>query len=95
MKTKIIVLAFIAAFSLIVLPTDGFASDSQRPSFGATNLGFQGRGKGRGNKKWYPRRYKNYGQYRRTQVGNRRYRLERRYYYRNGIRLSRTVRIYF
>lgn len=39
--------------------------------------------------------YKNYGQYRRTQVGNRRYRLARRYYLRDGIRISRWIRIYY
>ena len=38
--------------------------------------------------------YKNYGQYRRTQVGNRRYRLHRQYYTRNGTRMSRIVRIF-
>ncbi|MDM7921460.1 MAG: hypothetical protein QUS14_04095 [Pyrinomonadaceae bacterium] len=39
--------------------------------------------------------YKNYGQYRRSRVGNRRYRLERRYYWRDGIRLTRYIRIYY
>jgi hypothetical protein len=39
--------------------------------------------------------YRNYGQYRRTQVGNRRFRWSRRYYYRNGRRLTRLVRIYY
>lgn len=39
--------------------------------------------------------YRNYGQYRRTQVGNRRYRMARRYYWRDGIRLSRLVRVYY
>ena len=43
--------------------------------------------------RWYG--YKNYGQYRRTQVGNRRFRMRRQYYYRNGIRLSRFVRVYY
>ena len=56
-----------------------------------------GRGKWRGPKGpkrvYFP--YKNYGQYRRTQVGNRRYRLVRRYYWSRGIRLSRWVRVYY
>jgi hypothetical protein len=47
----------------------------------------------RHNGSWYG--YKNYGQYRRTQVGNRRFRMRRQYYYRNGIRLSRFVRVYY
>ena len=40
--------------------------------------------------------YRNYGQYRRTQVGNRRYRMVRRYYNTNdGTRLSRLVRVFY
>jgi hypothetical protein len=51
--------------------------------------------------RWRSRRYRdtnghrNYGQYRRTQVGNRRWRMQRQYYYRLGRRLNRMVRIYF
>lgn len=37
--------------------------------------------------------YKNYGQYRSAQ--NRRYRTVRRYYWRNGVRRYRYVRIYY
>ena len=47
---------------------------------------------GRSHKK-YAHGYRNYGQYRRTQVGNRRSHLVRRYYMRDGVRLSRWVRI--
>lgn len=43
---------------------------------------------------WVPA-YRNYGQYRRTQVGNRRYRLVRRYYYIGGVRRYRLVRVYY
>jgi hypothetical protein len=39
--------------------------------------------------------YKNYGQYRRTQVGNRRYRMVRRYYLDDGIRRLRWTRLYY
>ena len=39
--------------------------------------------------------YRNYGQYRRTQVGNRRYRLVRKPYWRDGSRLTRLVRVYY
>lgn len=42
---------------------------------------------------WYG--YRNYGQYRRTQVGNRRYRTERRYVYRDGRRVSIWRRIFY
>ena len=38
--------------------------------------------------------YRNYGQYRRTVVGNRRYRVVPRYYWDDGIRRVRYVRVY-
>jgi hypothetical protein len=49
---------------------------------------------GRHNSRWNRGRkntygYRNYGQYRRTQVGNRRYRITRRYNRPSGIRLVR------
>ena len=39
--------------------------------------------------------YRNYGQYRRSEVGNRRWRWENRTYYRNGNAYTRRIRIYF
>lgn len=39
--------------------------------------------------------YRNYGQYRRTQVGNRRYRMVNRSIWRNGTRQRRLVRVYY
>ena len=39
--------------------------------------------------------YRNYGQYRRTQVGNRRYRMVNRSIWRNGTRQRRLVRFYY
>jgi hypothetical protein len=39
--------------------------------------------------------YRNYGQYRRTQVGNRRYRMVRRYNVIDGVRRLRLVRMYY
>lgn len=64
----------------------------------------QRRGRGRGgrwddnrgrrrNGSWYG--YRNYGQYRRTQVGNRRYRTVRRTYWRDGRRVSILRRIFY
>lgn len=50
------------------------------------------RGKRR-NGSWYG--YRNYGQYRRTQVGNRRYRTERRSVWRDGRRVSILRRIFY
>jgi hypothetical protein len=55
--------------------------------------GKSGRNWNRGRKATHG--YKNYGQYRRTQVGNRRYRVVKRYYWNDGIRLSRFVRVYY
>jgi len=66
----------------------------------------QGRGRGRSrnggywetrgrrrNGTWYG--YRNYGQYRRTQVGNRRYRTVRSYTWRDGRRVSIWRRIFY
>ena len=39
--------------------------------------------------------YKNYGQYRRTQVGWRRYRMAPRYYWRDGRRYTTYRRVYY
>ncbi len=39
--------------------------------------------------------YRNYGQYRKTQVGNRRYRTVRRSYWTNGTRIYHWVRVYY
>ena len=70
----------------------------------STVLAQRGRGRGRGRNwddRWSRRRsgrwygYKNYGQYRRTQVGNRRYRTVRRYYWRDGRRVSIWRRIFY
>lgn len=39
--------------------------------------------------------YRNYGQYRRTQVGNRRYRMVNRSFWRDGTLQRRLVRVYY
>ena len=98
MKTRILILALIAAFTFVALPSSGYEASAQR-SWRGNDRGYisswsgrQWRNKGKKKRHWG---YKNYGQYRRTQVGNRRYRLERRYYWRDGYRYSRLIRIYF
>ncbi len=54
------------------------------------------RGRGRWNRRHRNTYgYRNYGQYRRTQVGNRRFRTVKRYYWNDGVRLSRLVRVYY
>jgi hypothetical protein len=64
----------------------------------------KGRGMGRGGNKshtiWNSHKkdthgYKNYGQYRRTQVGNRRFRTVNRYSWIDGIRRKRAIRVYY
>ena len=81
------------------LPTD---STAQRRYEGITvyrarNNDFWSGRQRRYNNRRYRRTYgyRNYGQYRRTQVGNRRFRLVPRYYYWHGRRLRRMVRIYY
>ena len=96
MRARVLSIALIAAFTLIALPAESFNVEAQRGRQKTSSGRQYDRSRnGQGKKKWYPRRYKNYGQYRRTQVGNRRYRWERRYYYRGGRRYSRMIRIYF
>jgi hypothetical protein len=105
MTRKILILTILAATAFFALPTDtpGYADKRAGENFYRENAGLQKRGwdnKGRRrrsnrsrNRSYYG--YRNYGQYRRTQVGNRRYRLVRRPYWRNGIRLTRLVRLYY
>lgn len=85
----------------IGLPLESLASDRNNGRMNEivkeTNFE-QGKYKGwnRGKSRKGPYRgYKNYGQYRSSRVGNRRYRWVRRPYYRNGIRVYRSVRIYY
>jgi hypothetical protein len=89
--------------TFLVLPLDSYgATDSSNGSGAVSQYSqkrlWQGRqGRGRGKHKGWKNTYgyRNYGQYRRTQVGNRRYRMVRRYYWNDGVRLSRLVRIYY
>lgn len=84
------ILALVAAFTFVALPTYSYETHAQRGRGKSSSWGNRGKGK------WYPRRYKNYGQYRSAQVHRRnRYRMVRRYYWRDGIRLTRWIRIYY
>ena len=100
MKRKILLMTLLAGFVFVALPDRSFANTSPTTVEAANALVQKGWGKGQKirrnkNRNRYHYGYKNYGQYRRTQVGNRRYRLVRRYYWRDGIRLSRWVRLYY
>ena len=100
MSKKIGIWFLILATAVIVLPPAGNAAApaenngiSVYESY-ANSLFFQGRGRGRkrGNRSW--NRYKpNRGRY--ISARNRRYRLMRKYYWRDGVRRYRLVRIYY
>jgi hypothetical protein len=104
MKKQLLIFAMLAAMTFVGMP-----AGSAVAAYGGSELTYNGtpgnfvaegqpgrRRRVQWRKKTYPSRYRNYGQYRRTQVGNRRYRLVRRYYRNNdGIRLSRWIRVYY
>lgn len=104
MNKRILVFAMVLAAAIFLMPGDGntvSAQGRQNKSYksgkvvnpsGMWQPGRNGKNMNRGRKNTHG--YRNYGQYRRTQVGNRRSNLVRRYYTRDGRRLSRLVRIY-
>ena len=109
MLKKITGLVLLAATWVIFLPSQGAAFNSDKKNNSISGLSTenlvlqQRRGRGNGglwqgnsrrrNGRWYG--YKNYGQYRRTQVGNRRYRTIRQTMWRNGRRITVTRRIIY
>jgi hypothetical protein len=104
MKRRLLIFTILFATTFLVVPFESYGSTDRS---GSTNTvtEYSGqdwrwqrqrrgrRGKHKGWKNTYG--YRNYGQYRRTQVGNRRYRMVRRYYWNDGVRLSRLVRLYY
>lgn len=111
MLKKITGLVLLAAAWVIFLPSQSAAFNSDKNTntvngLAGENLVLQQR-RGRGNRngrlwdnrgkrrngRWYG--YKNYGQYRRTQVGNRRYRMVRRSVWRDGRRSYVWTRIFY
>lgn len=101
MKRKLLGFVMLAATTFVWLPTSSNVSAySGSKTFNSETAVNTGAAQQPGVQRIRPRRksvrgYKNYGQYRRTQVGNRRYRLVKRSYWNNGTRLSRWVRIYY
>lgn len=89
------------ATTFFALPTDAAAQRRNRSwDRGNESSRFWQDDNGRHRRRYkgrnrYTYGYRNYGQYRRTQVGNRRYRTVRRYYWNDGVRLSRLVRLYY
>jgi len=106
MTRKLLILTMLFATTFFALPSDSYASTEQpgkHKSYGnkgSENSSLWQGDQGRKRRRYRGRNritygYRNYGQYRRTQVGNRRYRLVRRYYWNDGTRLSRLVRLYY
>jgi len=105
MRRKILIFTMLLSMTFLTLPLDSFASGtpaqdrwerrhrSQSGRYWNDDHNGRRRRRYRRNTNYFG--YRNYGQYRRTQVGNRRYRMVRRYYYNDGTRLSRWVRVYY
>ena len=104
MKNKLIILLMLFAMTAFWLPNTNTVSAQSRQNVERRN-GNRGVQPGQRRQVWQGNRrrkgpkwkhgYKNYGQYRRTQVGNRRYRSVRRSYWTNGQRVYRYVRVYY
>lgn len=101
MNKRILVFAMLAATAFFCLPANTEAASpyaASNTSAGTAKGELKAqqrrgdRGFNRGHRKQYPRRYRNYGQYRRTQVGNRRFRFIRHNRLRNGVRTMRRGR---
>ena len=105
MNKKSTILAVIAMTFLFGLPLDGFgySTTNRETTFNSGSgtqvvlrVGQPRRRRARRGGYWRNGRYyRNYGQFRRTQVGNRRYRMVRRYYWDDGRRYTRWVRVYY
>lgn len=100
MTRKILILTMLFVTTFFTLPSDATAQGKSK--WGKSDNWSQGRWDNKRGRRRYQGRnriyygYRNYGQYRRTQVGNRRrYRLVRRYYWDDGMRLARWVRVYY
>ena len=100
MRGKLLILAMLVATAFIALPTDASAQRRYRSYDRSYQMSQYWQGNHSRHRRWRNRTgayygYRNYGQYRRTQVGNRRYRWTQRYYNNNGYRTTRRVRIYY
>jgi len=94
---KIAVFVMLAAMTFFWLPAESTVSaqkvKNKSGGMWSQNV-YRGKHKGTWRKK-NSHGYRNYGQYRRTQVGNRRHRLVKRSYWQDGIRRTRLVRAYY
>ena len=104
MNKKVTILAIMVLTVLIGLPVHGFGAVTTSkatelaPGSGpqiSVSIGQPRRRRMRRGGYWRNGVfYRNYGQYRRSVVGNRRYRMVPRYYWDDGIRRVRYVRVY-
>ena len=103
MRKKITIGILLVASVFICLPAEGMAqygdrsydrSGNERPALWESEQPRRRRVR-RNRRNYSTYGYRNYGQYRRTQVGNRRYRLVRRSYWDDGFRRYRWVRLYY
>jgi hypothetical protein len=105
MRRKLVIFTLILATAVIAVPADSYAStrDSSKDRVAVYENGSQQwrwdrRGRGRGKHKGWKharKRSRHYSPYRNTYYGNRRYRLVRRYYWDDGRRYTRLVRLYY
>ena len=101
MSRRVGIFAFLILMVFVGLPVSGSATTTVKETSVTTDpqvrvmIGQPGRRHRRGgywnNGRWY----RNYGQFRRTQVGWRRYRLAPRYYWRDGRRYTTYRRVYY
>src|SRR5262245_13120262 len=99
MKSKLTILLMMLVMTTFWIPATAVDVSAQKGNkHGRLWEGDQGRRweRRRWNRHWRDTHgYRNYGQYRRTQVGNRRFRMERRYSWRDGRRVSIWRRIFY
>ena len=96
MRKRFVMLAMIVITLALMIPADLLGQPGKHGRGKSGSIGiWQGDRRDR-RRKGPIYGYKNYGQYRSAQVHRRnRYRMARRYYWRDGIRLSRWVRVYY
>ena len=96
MSKRITIIGLLMFVITLGIPFESFAADRKTTNkAGVTEEITWEQGKSRGRRGKSYRGYKNYGQYRSSRVGNRRYRWVRRPYYRSGVRYFRTIRVYY
>ncbi|HEV8592720.1 MAG TPA: hypothetical protein VGQ55_11500 [Pyrinomonadaceae bacterium] len=99
---KLLLVMIMLGSMIIGLPVSGYSTAVKERTFtgvGKPQISIrvgQPRRRWRSNGRWYYG-YRNYGQFRRTQVGNRRYgyRMYPEYYWDDGVRRVRYVRYYY